>query len=370
MNEDIKKLVFQDVTNLDEALEVPLCKKFYNQLAQRGSEDIAKRETLSLYNESRWLTCQDLLCLQMVDPIVLRPSTNSKYYDTNWLLALLGATSGLFVDKKAKEELPIMTQLLEENSNNPENDRIFFNDWGFPENSCPITYAPISEWGDLTTYDWEELTAMYNLELLDQLYEKAKTWNERHLLYESIRSDAKVTFNTTLKEEEVYLWLCKTKISLMKAPSDEVEKHVNSVEQETLYLQRGTENLDTGYLKSCIKELIRRGDIPSMRGYGYIWYAVWLFFKKNNLLKNDSQRGFHRLMDCWFPNCGYGDDDKMRLYNSIYLENNSWHIWKYDEFRRTAKSKATHKGFEAIRNLSEELERLINMRIVWENEVY
>lgn len=369
MNEDIKKLVFKDVTDLDEALEIPLCKKFYNQLAVKEEDDVAKRETLSLYNESRWLTCQELLCLQMVDLCVLRPSTNSKYYDTNWLLALKGATSGLLLDKNMEKEMPMMMQLLNDNSIIAREDRPSLNDWGYPHFSCPVTYAPISEWGDLSMYDWEEMTVMYNLELLDQLYKKAKTWKERQMLFEVIRSDAKVTWNTHLKEEKVYLWLCKIRVSLMKAPSDEVENKNSKIEKDVLVLKRGEDLLDKGYLKSSLKQLIHRGTIPTTRGYGYIWYAVWLFFKKNNLLRNDSQRAFHRLMDCWFPNCGYGDDDKMRLYNSVYLERYRWQIWKYEEFKRTAKSKTTKRGFEGILNLYEELEGLINTQIIWENEV-
>ena len=369
MNEDIKKLVFQDITNLDEALEIPLCKKFYDQLAAKEGTDVAKRETLSLYNESRWLTCQDLLCLQMVNLCVLRPSTNSQYYDTNWLLALKGATSGLILDENVEIELPIMVQLLNEDSSIPWKERLYLNDWGYPNNSCPVTYAPISEWGDLSRYDWEEMTAMYNLELLDQLYGKAKSWKERQMLFEVIRSDAKVTWNTHLKEEEVYLWLCKIRVALMIAPSDEVENKNNKIEENVLVLKRGEDLLDTGYLKSSLKQLIHRGRIRTTRGYGYIWYAVWLFFKKNNLLRNDSQRAFHRLMDCWFPNCGYGDDDRMRVYNSIYLERYRWQIWKYKEFKRTAKSKTTKRGFEAIRNLSEDLEKTLDLQIVWEQEV-
>ena len=74
-------------------------------------------------------------------------------------------------------------------------------------------------------------------------------------------------------------------------------------------------------------------------------------------------------MDCWFPNCGYGDDDRMRVYNSIYLERYRWQIWKYKEFKRTAKSKTTKRGFEAIRNLSEDLEKTLDLQIVWEQEV-
>ena len=369
MNEDIKKLVFQEVTNHHEALEIPLCKKFYDQLAKKEGTDVAKKETLSLYNESRWLTCQDLLHLQMVDLCVLRPSTNSQYYDTNWLLALKGATSGLLLDKKTEKDMPIMMQLLNEDSNIPREDRPYLNDWGYPNDSCPVTYAPISEWGDLNRYYWDEMTAMYNMELLDQLYRKTKTWKERQMLFEVIRNDAKVTWSKHLKEEEVYLWLCKIRVALMKAPSDEVENRNSKIEEDVLVLKRGVDMLDTGYLKSSLKQLIHRGAIPTTRGYGYIWYAVWLFFKKNNILRNDSQRAFHRLMECWFPNCGYGDDDKMRVYNSPYLERYRWQIWKYEEFKRTAKSKTTKRGFEGILNLSEELERLINPRIIWENEV-
>ena len=369
MNDEIKKLVFQEVKNLDEALEIPLCRKFYNQLASKEGTDIAKRETLSLYNESRWLTCQDLLCLLLVDPVVLKPSTNSNYYDTNWLLALKGVTSGLFIDHQQKNEMPQLMELLNEGTKISKKERPFLNNWGYPHDSCPITYAPLSEWGDLNMYDWAEMTAMYNLGLLEQLYKKTKTWKERQLLFETIRNDAKVTWGNAFKDNEVYLWLCKIRVALMQAPSDEIEKKKNDIEQKTLFLERGDDVLDLGYLRSCLKHLILHGMIPIGRGNGYIWYAVWLYFKKNNILKDESQRAFHRLMKCWFPNSGYGDDDKMRIYNSQYLEKYRWQIWKFDEFARTAKSKASRRGFEAIRKLSEDLERLIDIQLAWQNEV-
>lgn len=368
MNEDFKKLVFKDVNDLEEALMIPLCKKFYNQLAQKEGVEVAKRETLSLYNESRWLTCQDLLGLLLIDPMVLRPATNSKFYDTSWLLALQGATSGLTINKTIAKEMPLLMQLLDEETKIPEKERPYLNDWGFPNKSCPITYAPLDEWGDLNRYYWDEMTAMFNLELLDQLYEKAYTWEKRQELFDAIRSDAKVTWGDSMKDDEVYLWLCKVKIELLKAPSDEFEKSKNTIEENVLFLQKGNEKLDVGYLKSCLKELIRHEAIPS-KGYGYIWYAVWLFFKKNKLLKDDSQRAFHRLMNCWFPNCGYGDDDKMRLYNSLYLEQYRWQIWKYEEFKKTAKGKASERGFNAIYALSENLERQIDTQIMWKKEL-
>lgn len=368
MNEDIKKLVFQDVTDIDEALEIPLCRKFYNQLVQKEGVEVAKRETLSLYNESRWLTCQDLLDLLLVDPMVLRPATNSKYYDTNWLLALKGATSGLMIDEDIAKEMPLLMQLLDEEKKKSKRGRPYLNYWGYPYRSCPITYAPLDEWGDLNTYYWDEMTSMFNLELLDQLYEKAYTWKKRQELFEAIRSDAKITWGDSLKSEDVYMWLCKIKIELMKAPTDEIEDNKNAVEDHVLFLKKGNDLLDTGYLKSCIKEFIRQGSIPS-KGHGYVWFAVWLFFKKNNLLKDDSQRAFHRLMDCWFPNCGYGDDDKMRLYNSLYLERYNWQVWKYSEFQKTAKGKATERGFNAIRALYEDMEMQIDTQIMWEIEL-
>lgn len=368
MNEDLKKLVFKDVNDIEEALMIPLCKKFYNQLVLKEGVDVAKSETLSLYNESRWLTCQNLLDILLVDPMVLKPDTNSKYYDANWIFALQGATSGLYLDKEIAKEMPLLMQLLDEDNNIPSRERPYLNRWGFPNGSCPVTYAPLDEWGDLNKYYWEDMTSMYNLKLLDQLYEKAYTWKKRQELFEAIRSDAKVTWGDTLKGEEVYLWLCKIKIGLLKAPSDEIEEKRSEVEENVLFLKKGNDMLDIGYLKSCIKDFIRRDDIPS-KGYGYIWYAVWLFFKKNNLLRDDSLRAFHRLMDCWFPNCGYGDEDKMRLYNSLYLERYRWQIWKYDEFKKTAKGKATERGFNAIRTLSEVLEYQINTQIMWENEL-
>ena len=108
-----------------------------------------------------------------------------------------------------------------------------------------------------------------------------------------------------------------------------------------------------------------KGDIPSGKRNGYVWYAVWLFLKKNRLLNNNSQGAFHRLMKCWFPNADYGNDDKMRIYNSEYLENNRWQIWKYNEFKKTANIKASERGFNAIRELYEELEHSIIIDKLW-----
>lgn len=356
MNDEIKKLVFQEVKNLDEALEIPLCRKFYNQLASKEGTDIAKRETLSLYNESRWLACQELLSLSLVDPVVLKPSTNSHYYDTNWLLALKGATNGLVTDRETEEKLPVMMELLKENADIVNKEDLYLNDWGYPDDSCPITYAPLCEWGDLSLYDWEEMTAFYNKELLDQLYSVAKNNLERKVLYETLNRDAKISYGKCLKEEDVYMWLCKVKIDLQERGADKNIEVRSLCEQTVLNINNGTSILDVDLLRRTIQIFLKKGEIPNDNRSGYVWYAVWLFFKKNNILKDSSQSAFYRLMDSWFPDKRYGKDDLMRNYNSSYLEKYNWQIWKFEEFKKTSKKKTSERGFEQIKKLYKRLE--------------
>ena len=157
----------------------------------------------------------------------------------------------------------------------------------------------------------------------------------------------------------------RIKIELQEAEVERLHRLSDEEEGKTLVMRRAGKNLDTNTLKVTLEKMLSNGDIPSGKRDGYVWYAVWLFFKKNKLLKEDSQGAFHRLMKSWFPGTDYGNDDKMRIYNSEYLEKYNWQIWKYEEFKKTSKIKTSERGFNAIKKLYEELERTINITDLW-----
>ena len=65
----LREIVCQESESLDDAFTYEKCKELHNRLYKDGSEeneDIAKQETLKLFNEARWLACQEILDLTWV----------------------------------------------------------------------------------------------------------------------------------------------------------------------------------------------------------------------------------------------------------------------------------------------------------------
>ncbi len=366
INDEFKKLVFREHTDINEAMVIPLCRILYNKVLVETNEKCAKREVLALYNDTLWLACQDYLGLLLIDPLNLIIDTESKFYNWEWVLATLATTNkgrGMFVNDMMKH--PEMMSLIKESELISDKEGIDLNDWGFSEDVCPVTYAPIKDWGDLDRYDWEEMTGSYNIELLDKLYSVAQNDDERKKIYEAIRNDATITHSSYLKEEEVYSWLCKIRIDLQERGAELRYSEKTKCEQEVLNLQRGDSILDITFVRRYLKKLIKGGIIPTDKRSGYIWYSVWLFFFKNNLLNDKSLSAFYRLMNEWFPNREYGKADSMRIYNSVYLKKHNWQIWKFEEFKRKASPKVSERGFNRIRDLYKYLESHLLLEQIW-----
>lgn len=369
INENIKQFVFRECTDFNEAVIHPICKLLYKRVLEIENEEIARKEVLSLYNDALWVACQDSLGLLQIDLSVITIDVNSKYYNSEWLSAFLFTAGRICVSDDYWINHQEMKILVFEFEKLLDSDFFYINDWGFPEDICPVKYAPISQWINLGNYDWEELTGFYNLELLDQLYSVAQNDSERRLVYRTIMNDAIITYSNILKEEEVYLWLCKIKVDLLERGADLNLEDRTKCEEEVLNIKRGNITMNVALLRKYLKKLVKWNDIPTDARKGYIWYAVWLFFKKNGMLKVNSQSAFSRLMKEWFPNCNYGKADQMRIYNSVYLETNRWQVWKYVEFKRKASPKVSERGFNRIRDLYKILESRVQIDYVWQEKI-
>ena len=226
-----------------------------------------------------------------------------------------------------------------------------------------VKIATIDNWPPLLDVGFFSLSRKLRELIVGELYYHAQSKEELCKVRDLLNAYVFHFRNYQMVPE--YNFLCRIKIELQEAEVEKLHQLQNEEEGKTLVLRRAGKNLDTNVLKNTLESMLNRGDIPSGKRDGYVWYAVWLFFKKNRLLANDSQGAFHRLLKCWFPDADYGNDDKMRIYNSMYLENNNWQIWKYNEFKMTANIKASERGFNAIRKLYEELEHSIIIDDLW-----
>ena len=378
MNDIIKRLTFNKRTNIKEALLLPLCKKLYNKLVDTKGKEYAEIEALALCNDVLWAKYISLFeNRDWGQKYTLQVSGLS--YDWRWVLAQLTDCTS-YDEEKDDSLVNIMASLY-------ATSVIFdvdYQDKVLVERYKEIRYRTIDSWPKLFEFNgvmeivriasidkWPPLldVGFFSLSrklrelIVSELYYHAQSKEDLCKVRDLLNAYVFHFRNYQMVPE--YNFLCRIKIELQEAEAEKLHQLKDEEEGKTLVLRRAGKNLDTNVLKNTLESMLNKGDIPSGKRNGYVWYAVWLFLKKNRLLNNNSQGAFHRLMKCWFPNADYGNDDKMRIYNSEYLENNRWQIWKYNEFKKTANIKASERGFNAIRELYEELEHSIIIDKLW-----
>lgn len=378
MIEKVKSLVFNERSELKDALRLPLCKKLYQSLKKTEGIDFAKKETLLLCNDVLWAKYISLFENRDWGQKFTLPVSGTSY-DWRWVLAQLTDCTS-YDEEKDDKLVNIMASLYATSVcfDVDYQDRILFERYKEIRyrtiDSWPkllefngvmeiVKIAPIDKWPPLLDVGFFSLSRKLRELIVSELYYHARSKEELCKVKDLLNAYVFHFRNYQMVPE--YNFLCRIRIELQEAEAENLHKLLNEEEGKTLVLRRAGKDLDTNYIKNTLETMLNKGDIPSGKRDGYVWYAVWLFFKKNRLLKDDSQGAFHRLMKCWFPGADYGNDDKMRIYNSEYLVNNPWQIWKYNEFKKTAKIKASERGFNAIRKLYEELEHSIIIDDLW-----
>ena len=378
MIENVKNLVFNERTEIKDALKLPLCKKLYKAVKETQGAEIAKKETLLLCNDVLWAMFISLFENREWRQKYTLPVTGTSY-DWRWVMAQLTDCTS-YDEEKENGLVHIMASLY-------ASSVCFDVDY---QDECLIKYykeirystietwpkllefngimeiekiAPVNKWPPLLEIGFHSFSRKLRELIVSELYFQAKSGNELSKVGDLLNAYVFHFRNYQIVPE--YVFLCRIKIELQEAEAERLHRLSDEEEGKTLILRRAGKNLDTNTIKNTLEVMLSDGDIPSGKRDGYVWYAVWLFFKKNRLLKDDSQGAFHRLMKSWFPGSDYGNDDRMRIYNSEYLENNNWQIWKYEEFKRTAKIKTSERGFYAIKKLYEEMEHAINITKLW-----
>jgi hypothetical protein len=378
MIEKIKNLIFNERTELKDALRLPLCKKLYIELRKNKGEEIAKKDALLLCNDVLWAKFISLFENREWGQKYTLPVTGTSY-DWRWVMAQLTDCTS-YDEEKGNGLIHIMASLYASSVcfEVDYQDKILIDYYKEIRFSTFVTWpkliefngvmeivkiAPVEKWPPLFEVGFHSFSRKLRELIVSELYFQAKSKNELCKVGNLLNAYVFHFRNYQIVPE--YDFLCRIKIELQEAEAERIHRLSDEEEGKTLILRRAGKNLDTNSLKSTLDIMLSNGDIPSGKRDGYVWYAVWLFFKKNRLLKEDSQGAFHRLMRSWFPEADYGNDDKMRIYNSEYLEIYNWQVWKYEEFKKTSKIKTSERGFNAIKKLYEELEHSINIADLW-----
>lgn len=373
-------MLWTDMTNYSEVKSNKLCKLLDAALSldpmnSKLSSDLGEETMLKLYNEAFYLSTR---VVYEKDPEA-RPEAYMEKIQSdlgdkelvNYVIILMFYV--LWQQSDKSDEVIRFTDKLQKKYLSHPSSRLlnwfnkFFklgkNNVGFILKPSPYPADKLKDcslnWNEITQ-GFSKLTITEILDLWESEDEKSKVIKLIEHARKSLRSKnndddnaTRVASHNTLEAEE----------------EERFHQLFYEEEKKTLVLHRAGKKLDTNVLKNTLEKMLNEGDIPSGEREGYVWYAVWLFFKKNKLLKNDSQAAFHRLIKSWIPESDFGNDDKMRRYNSEYLENNNWQIWKYNEFKITAKTKTSEKGFNAIKKLYEELDYSINITDLWKREL-
>lgn len=378
MIEKIKNLIFHERTELKDALRLPLCKRLYEEVKKDKGVETAEKETLLLCNDVLWAKFISLFENGEWGQKYPLPVTG-KEYDWRWVMAQLTDCMP-YDDEKNNGLINIMASLYASSvyfDVNYKDDilldyykKIRFSTietWPklFEFNGVTeiVKIAPIEKWPPFLEIGFHSFSRKLRELIVSELYFQAKSKNELGKVGDLLNAYVYHFRNYQIVPE--YDFLCRIKIELQEAEVERLHRLSDEEEGKTLILRRAGKNLDTNSLKNTLEIMLSNGDIPSGKRDGYVWYAVWLFFKKNKLLKEDSQGAFHRLMKSWFPRTDYGNDDKMRIYNSEYLEKYNWQVWKYEEFKKTSKIKTSERGFNAIKKLYEELEHTVIIAELW-----
>lgn len=383
MNEKVKKLIFWERTDLEEALRLPLCKRLYSELKKTESEAVAEEEALALCNDVLWAIFIEVFADLTWDRKYPIPTTGH-YYDWRWVIAQLTDTNSetYFEEEIDDDSRMLMTDCIYESKKafdfDPWDDKLFelyksirgntIHTWPRLVDYClrfidVVKIANVVNWPPLLSIRFYELPSKLRQFIIDDLSRQCLTYNEALLLRDLL--EEYVYHVENFEKVNEYCQLCRLIVEIQKYEKIKHNEAMKQVESEVLILKRGNKVLNTEGIREYLMKLLNLNIIPIGKKHGYEWYAVWLHFKKNAILKNDAQSSFEKLMDAWFPKCGYGRSEQMRRYNSQYLENNDWHIWKFEEFKRTAQVKTSEKGFKAIYDLSFYLGTYMDLNKYW-----
>ena len=378
MIEIIKNLIFNERTELKDALRLPLCRKLYKDVKKSKGAEIAEKEALLLCNDVLWAKFISQYENRTWGQKYSLPVTGNEY-DWRWVIAQLTDCTS-YDEEDDNSRVHILSALYASSVcfNIEYSDECLIDYYKEIRHSTIDTWpkllefdgvmeivkiAPIEKWPPLLEIEFHSFSRRLRELIVSELYYQAKSRNELNKVGDLLNAYVFHFRNYQIVPE--YDFLCRIKIELQEAEAERLHRLSEEEEGKTLILRRAGKNLDTNTLKNTLERMLSNGDIPSGKRDGYVWYAVWLFFKKNKFLKEGSQGAFHRLMKSWFPGADYGNDDKMRIYNSEYLEKYNWQIWKYEDFKKTSKIKTSERGFNAIKKLYEELEHAINVTELW-----
>lgn len=208
-DDKLKRLVFRERDSLDEALELSLCRDFYNRLEKEQGEAKAAYQTLRLYNDALWVACKEIIHLDRVQignyEGVEPPS---HYYDWQNVLDLA-------------HEIPHKIPSNGPTPNGKKSERELF----------AVSYLPYGQWGE-TDYTPYDVTGYLHMPLVELLYDATNDVEDKLKLLEEIRDDVKSYYASgeDLMYEEPWVWSCaKTHILMeekMRKSSDPILEYI------------------------------------------------------------------------------------------------------------------------------------------------
>ena len=376
MNDVIKQLTFNKRTNIDEALQLPLCKRLYNELVATKGVEYATGEALALCNDVLWAIFIGEFEDHTWDQKYPIPVTGTSY-DWRWVIAQLTDTNmetyyeddsideydyyGFIYDSSSSFEFDYRDEKLIElyTSIRGETQKTWPKLLDYFGSSETLKVANVNEWPSLLSIEFYSLTSKLRTIVINEIARQCLTYKDACRLKDLL--EEYVYHFKPFHWLQEYPLLCRTIVEIQKYERIKHDESMKKVESKVLELKRGNKALNTDYIIDFLQKLIDTNQIPVDKRHGFVWYAVWLFFKKMELLKHPySQSAFEELMAIWFLECGYGKSDKMRRYNSDFLEKNNWEIWDYKFFKEEkekkkkggqekGKDKYSESGFNCLR---------------------
>ena len=392
MNDVIKQLIFYKRSNIEEAFQLPLCKRLYNELVETKGVEYATGEALALCNDVLWAIFIGEFEDHTWDQKYPIPVTGTSY-DWRWVIAQLTDTNietyyeddsidvydyyGFIYDSSFSFEFDYRDEKLME---------LYTNIRGETQKSWPklldycgyfetLKVANVNKWPSLLSIEFYSLTSKLRKIIIDDIASQCMTYKDACRLKDLLEEYVYHFQNFYLLEE--YPLLCRTIVEIQKKEWRTHKESMKNIESKVLELKRGHKSLNTEYIIDYLQKLIDTKQIPVDKRHGFVWYAVWLFFKNTKLLKRPcSQSAFEELMAVWFPGCGYGKSDKMRRYNSVFLESHNWEIWDYKFFKEEkeknkkeglvkGKDKYSESGFNEIKKLYSILDTYLKPKNFW-----
>lgn len=391
MNAKLKELIFNEVKELQDALKFPLCAMLYDTLIIDGAE-FAEKETILLCNDVLWSIYIEHFEDHSFDQKYPIPVSGTAY-DWRWVIAQLVDANIYTYDESYSDDIydiydciSISSVSFDLDNNDEELIDLYSSirgktiitmpnlvrSWGYYE---VLKIANVNEWPALLSIEFYTLPSKMRVLIIDRLSRQCLTYKDACHLKELLEEYVYHFKNFDILEE--YPLLCRTIVEIQKYERLKHDELIKTVEAQVLELQRGNKVLNTDLIKDYLQKLIDTNIIITDKRHGFVWYAVWLFFKKKKMLKDKSQSAFEKLMAVWFPGCKYGKSDLMRRYNSDYLERNNWQIWNYDYYKKEkdkkdntkgnkdCKKRFSQSGFNDIKNLYSVLDTYLIPKNYW-----